>query len=102
MLNHYKVTDALTHQFASPMPLRRVAQGILAAPLRFAANAGTRLSNALASWVALCRFLIRLDRHAPAFYGYDEGRADPNSRTKNGGSMSNGAATTDRNARPST
>ena len=101
MLNHYNVTEARTQQFASPMPLRRVAHGILSAPFRLAANATTRLSKALAPWVVMWRFLEGLDRRSLAFHSDVKGRADPNTRAKNGGIMRTGAATTDTNARRS-
>ena len=95
MLNHFKVTEARTRQFASPMPLRRVAHGILSAPFRLAAHATTRLSKALAPWVVMWRFLEGLDRRSLAFQGDVKGRADPSTRAKNGGIMRTGAATTD-------
>ncbi len=87
MSNHYKVTEARTQQFASPMPLRRVAHGILSAPFRLAAHATTRLYKALAPCVVMWRFLEGLDRRSLAFYGDVEGQADPNTRAKNGGIM---------------
>ena len=101
MLNHYKVTETRTQQFASPMPLRRVAHGILSAPFRLAAHAATRLSKALAPWVVMWRFLEGLDRRSLAFHSDVKGRADPNTRAKNGGIMRTGAATTDMKTRKS-
>ena len=98
MLNHYNVTEARTRQFARPLPLRRVAHGILSAPFRLAAHATTRLSKALAPWVVMWRFLEGLDRRSLAF----QGRADPSTRAKNGGIMRTGAATTDMKTRKST
>lgn len=76
MLNHYKGTEARARRVVAPMPLPRVAPGILSAPIRLAANATTRLSKALASWVVLWQFLEGLDRHSLAFHSDVEGRAD--------------------------
>ncbi len=64
MLNHYKSTETPARRVVGLMPLPRVAQGILSAPFRLAANATTRISKALAPWVATWRFLEGLDRHA--------------------------------------
>ncbi len=95
MLNHYEGTETRARRVVGPMPLPRVAQGILAAPFHLAANATARISKALAPWVVMWRFLEGLDRHSLAFHSDVEGRADPNTRAKNGRIMSTGTATTD-------
>ena len=69
MLIHCKVTQTRAPRVVGLMPLPRVAQGILSAPFRLAANATTRISKALASWVVMWRFLEGLERRSLAFYG---------------------------------
>ncbi|MGH8520844.1 MAG: hypothetical protein ACREU9_05350 [Gammaproteobacteria bacterium] len=83
MLIHYKVTQTRTPRVVGLMPLPRVAQGVLSAPFRLAANATTRISRALGSWVLMWRFLAGLD--TMDFYRDLEGRGDPfkNAQTKN-------------------
>ena len=83
MSNHYKSSPFRAPWVAASR--LKLPKDILSAPLRSGANAMTRISKELASWVVTWRFLAGLDRYTTDFYRDIEGRGEPstNAQTKN-------------------
>ena len=82
MSNHYKASAFRAPWVAASWP--ELPKGILSAPFRSGANAMTRISKELASWVVTWRFLAGLD-HDGLLPATLKGAADPstNAQTKN-------------------